>query len=109
MIYVSSCFESSIIVTIRYPLFSWCDPKVSFVPIRIINFVTRTVIGKIWAKLLHVAKDIQVGTLPNHTMAIQNQMEQYDYIQTRIEDMLRNMQNMNEKYETFQYITYLQN
>ena len=72
---------------------SWCDPKVSLVPIQMIHFVTRTVIGKIWSKLLHVAKDVQHGTLPNHTMAIQNQPEQYEFIQTRIGHMLHSMNN----------------
>jgi hypothetical protein len=64
------------------------DPKISIVPIRIINFVTRTVIGTIWGQLLHVAKQVQDGERSHHLQAIKAQPELYEFIQQRVQVML---------------------
>ena len=60
------------------------------IPVRIINFVTRTVIGTIWGQLLHVAKQVQNEERVHHMNAIQKQPELYQFIEERVQDLLLN-------------------
>jgi hypothetical protein len=65
------------------------DPKVSFVPLSIINFVTRTVLGTMWKSLLKVAEQVRDGDRPEHAKAILQKREfLYDYMEMRIEIMM---------------------
>ena len=66
------------------------DPKISVIPTSIINFVTRTVIGTIWGKFLHVAKEVQNNERIHHMNAIQQQPELYQYIEQRVQQLLLN-------------------
>jgi hypothetical protein len=102
------------------------DPKISIIPVRIINFVTRTVIGTIWGQLLHVAKQVQNKERMHHMNAIQSQPELYEFIEQRVQQLLLNSVrditkgaelhdqstqrkddgDLNE--ENFKYVSYLQ-
>jgi hypothetical protein len=53
-----------------------------------INFVTRTVIGRLWAKLLQVAEDVRDGKMPSHSEAINRKKELYDWLQERLDFMI---------------------
>ena len=66
------------------------DPKISIIPVRIINFVTRTVIGTIWGQLLHVAKQVQNKERIHHMNAIEKQPELYKFIEQRVQYLLLN-------------------
>jgi hypothetical protein len=66
------------------------DPKINIIPVRIINFVTRTVIGTIWGQFLHVAKQVQNKERMKHMNAIQAQPELYQFIELRVQQLLLN-------------------
>ena len=100
------------------------DPKISMIPVRIINFVTRTVIGTIWGQFLHVAKQVQNGERVNHKDAIQKQPELYRFIEQRVQDLFSNCRRIGGQDTTptdtgtrsdeineanFEYVAYLQN
>lgn len=80
--------------------YRWCDAKIAGVPTRFINFITRTVIGEFWGKLLQVADDVKAGKRPRHKEAIENQPDLYQFIQERIAcmfDRLKNERDANEE------------
>jgi hypothetical protein len=79
----STCFYNDSTVVNRF-----CDAKILGIPVRMINFITRTVIGEIWGQLLHVAKQVQLGQRQHHQKAIENQPALYEYIQKRVQTML---------------------
>jgi hypothetical protein len=97
------------------------DPKISVIPISVINFVTRTVIGTIWGQLLHVAKQVQNGERIHHIQSIQSQPELYQFIEHRVQSMLQLASHKVHRNKTdededdkmdetnLQYISYLQN
>jgi hypothetical protein len=64
------------------------DSKVKFVPLAMINFVTRTVLASMWTALLTVAEEVRDGKRPLHQEAIQQQQELYDWINARVKVML---------------------
>jgi hypothetical protein len=64
------------------------DAHIGGVPISVINFITRTVIGSIWGALLHVAEDVRAKKRPAHLNAITSQPELYRWIQRRVHVML---------------------
>ena len=74
------------------------DAHVKIVPMSLINFVSRTVMGRMWAALLQVAEDIRDGNenRQQHVDAIANKRELYDWIQSRVEVMLKKVKE-NEK------------
>jgi hypothetical protein len=86
----------------------WCDAKIAGVPTRLINFITRTVIGEIWGKLLHVADDVKDGERPNHKEAIESQPEFYQFVQERIASMFQRLKDDQEMNEERRFISYLQ-
>ena len=64
------------------------DAHVSGVPKALINFVTRTVVGRMWTALLQVAEDVRDGKRPEHKKAIDENRELYDWVDGRISVMM---------------------
>ena len=89
-------------------VYRWCDAKIAGVPTRLINFITRTVIGEIWGKLLQVADDVKAGKRPNHKEAIEKQPDLYQFIQERIAIMFKRLEAEQETSEGRLFISYLQ-
>jgi hypothetical protein len=67
------------------------DAHVAGVPLSLINFATRTVIGTMWAKLLHVAENIRDGKMQSHADAIARKKDLYDWIEGRLDVMIENV------------------
>lgn len=63
------------------------DAHVGGVPLKLINFFTRTVIGRQWGSLLEVAEDVREGRRPAHLEAIQAKRELYDWVEERVKVM----------------------
>jgi hypothetical protein len=57
-------------------------------PTAFINFVTRTVIGTIWAMFLTVAEEVRDGKRPVHQAAIDEKQDFYNWISERAEKVL---------------------
>ena len=64
------------------------DAHVQYVPQKLINFVTRTVIGRIWSSLLEVAEAIRDGKRPQHADAIATKSDLYEWIEQRVQVMI---------------------
>ena len=73
------------------------DAHIDYVPTSVINFVTRTVIGTIWNKLLNVAEDVRDGKRTNHCNLIQSKPELYNWIKQRTQIMFENSHINNMK------------
>ena len=73
------------------------DPHLGVVPQSVQNFVTRTVIGRLWLALLHVAEDVRDGKRPRHKEAIDAKPELYDWIKERVGVMIENLGKEKEK------------
>jgi hypothetical protein len=58
----------------------------------IINFFTRTVLGRMWHTLVEVASEVRDGKRPDHRAAISSNPELYDWVSGRVGTMLRNVQ-----------------
>lgn len=67
------------------------DCHVSGVPTSVVNFVTRTAIGRIWSMLLEVAEQVRDGKRPVHKAAIDAEPELYEWIESRVSSMLDKM------------------
>lgn len=67
------------------------DPKIKAVPQSIQNFFTRTVLGRMWLTLLHVAEDVRDGKRPMHKEAIDAKRDLYDWIEERAGFMIKNL------------------
>lgn len=67
---------------------NFVDPHVGGIPVSIINFVSRTVFGRMWSSLLGVAEGVRDGKRPQHKRAIDDNRELYDWIDQRIEVMM---------------------
>jgi hypothetical protein len=67
------------------------DAHVGMIPHNLINFCTRTVIGGMWSKLLHVAQDIRNGKRQDHLQAIENKRDLYEWVEQRVSIMLTSM------------------
>ena len=65
------------------------------VPVSLINFVTRTVIGHIWGTFMSVAEDIAQDKRPCHKEAIDAKQEFYSWVERRVSVMLSNLNNDN--------------
>lgn len=72
------------------------NARVGLVPQRMINFVTRTVIGRLWAKLLHVADNIRNGEMPSHLEAMERKRELYDWIEARLKVMIEKVKEQSK-------------
>ena len=64
------------------------DPRMPSIPVSLLNFVTRTVIGTIWAMLLRVAADVRDGKRPEHQEAMAAKHDFYDWMGGRINSLL---------------------
>jgi hypothetical protein len=68
------------------------DPKMKYIPSSMINFVTRTVLGRMWHEMLHVAEDVRDGKRQAHADAIAEKKEfLYDWVERRAQIMLSGM------------------
>jgi len=67
------------------------DPHIGVVPQSVQNFFTRTVLGRMWLTLLHVAEDVRDGKRPMHKEAIDAKRELYDWIEERTGVMIKNL------------------
>ena len=67
------------------------DPHIGVVPQSLQNFVTRTVLGRMWLTLLHVAEDVRDGKRPMHKEAIDAKRDLYDWIEERTGVMIKNL------------------
>lgn len=85
----------------------WCDAKLSSFPASFINFITRTVIGEVWSKLLDVAQEVRLGKRPNHEKAIKGQPEIYQFIRERIDTMISKIVQEKPSMEDFRLISHL--
>lgn len=66
----------------------YVDAKINFMPASVINFVVRTVIGRMWNMFLQVAEDVRDGKRPKHAEAIERKKEiLYDWVEERICEM----------------------
>ena len=72
----------------------YLDSKVPFLPQTVINFIVRTVIGKMWEKFLLVADDVKEGRRPRHSDAIAAKREcLYNWVDERVDFMLTSRSN----------------
>lgn len=76
--------EELILISIK----SWVDPHVTGIPISLINWVSRTVFGRVWSSLLGVAEEVKEGKRSQHKAAIERNKELYDWIKQRVEAMM---------------------
>lgn len=68
----------------------YVDSKINFLPQGLINFVVRTVIGRMWEKFLTVAEDVKAGRRPKHAQAIAAKRESlYDWVEHRVESLFQ--------------------
>ncbi|CAB9501105.1 expressed unknown protein [Seminavis robusta] len=72
-------------------LTQFADAHVNYVPVSIINFVTRTALVGQWNSLLQVAQDVKDGKRPDHDKCIQDKQELYGWVNQRIEAMCAKM------------------
>jgi len=72
------------------------DPRVKILPQSLQNFLSRTVLGRMWSTLLEVAEDVRDGNRPEHKEAIDAKPDLYDWIEKRVGVMLDNI----EKHES---------
>jgi hypothetical protein len=64
------------------------DAHVAGVPTSLINFVTRTVIGHMWAMLLQVTREVRDGKRPRHAAVIAAKPDFYRWVDQRVQVML---------------------
>ena len=64
------------------------DAHVAGVPMSMINFFTRTVLGRMWGSLLQVAEDVRDGKRPAHQDQIDEHRELYEWVEQRVAVML---------------------
>jgi len=72
------------------------DPHVKAVPLSLQNFVTRTVIGRFWTSLLHVAEEVRDGERPEFKEAIDQKRDLYDWVEQRISTMVDKLKQENK-------------
>ena len=86
------------------------DAHMTTFPQRFINFITRTVVGRIWGMLLEVAGDIQNGRRPLHKDVIASKANFYKWMQSRIDIMLNKIKTTHTGsiLEDNEFIAYLQ-
>jgi hypothetical protein len=73
------------------------DPHVHYVPKRLVNYVTRSVMGHVWGNLLATTEEVRDGKRPAHQEAIKNKQELYGWVEERVKVMLAKL----ERKETF--------
>jgi hypothetical protein len=66
------------------------NPKISYVPVTILNFITRNAIGTIWSMFMKVAMKVKNGELEEHKEAIKSKRELlYDWVDERVHSMFQ--------------------
>jgi hypothetical protein len=65
------------------------DAHVGLVPMQMINFFTKSVVGRMWQSLLTVAQEIRDGKRPEHARAIQEKHELYGWVSHRVGVLLQ--------------------
>jgi len=89
--------EEVMLITLK----NFVDAHVSFVPLTIINFVTRTFMSKLWSQLLQVAEEIRGGKRPEHEEAIRTRRDIYEFVESRLSEMVKKVkENSKSKPET---------
>ena len=64
------------------------DPKISYVPVSVIQFITRTVIGTLWGMFMKIASKVKNGEMKEHAEAIQSKrLVLYDWVDERVKSM----------------------
>ena len=72
----------------------YVDSKINFLPQSLINFLVRTVIGRMWEKFLTVAEDVKAGKRPRHAEAIAAKRAcLYDWVEQRVESLFEKHRN----------------
>ncbi|GKY96051.1 hypothetical protein MPSEU_000565300 [Mayamaea pseudoterrestris] len=66
------------------------DAHVGMVPMSMINFFTKSVVGKMWQSLLTVAQEIRDGKRPEHAKAVEAKGELYDWVKQRVHVLVQN-------------------
>ena len=67
----------------------YMDPKLSYVPTSLLNFVIRTVLYTMWCMLLRVAEQVRDGKSESHQKSIREKStELYDWVRERTGAML---------------------
>ena len=67
----------------------YMDPKLSYVPTSLLNFVIRTVLYTMWCMLLRVAEQVRDGKSESHQKSIRaKSTELYDWVRERTGAML---------------------
>ena len=85
------------------------DAKMAGVPTGIVNFVTRTVIGHIWAMLLSVASEVRDRKRPRHQDMIRRKVVFYEWMGRRIGALMQKIEDEIADLEANQkFISYLQ-
>lgn len=74
----------SILVSVQM----YMDPKLSYVPTSLLNFVIRTVLYMMWCVLLRVAEGIRDDKMPDHQKAIAAKTSLYRWVEQRARSML---------------------
>lgn len=64
---------------------------VAGVPVSLINFVSKHMIGGLWGMLLYVAEGVRDGKRPKHMEAIEAKPEFYRWVERRATFMLQKM------------------
>jgi len=73
------------------------DAHIHVVPVRLINYVTRIMIGYVWGNLLKTSEEVRDGKRPAHTEAIQRNPELYGWVEERIQVMLAKLEQEQEE------------
>jgi hypothetical protein len=67
------------------------DAHVAGVPLKLINFFTRTVFGQQWGALLQIAEDVKAGKRMEHQAAIDAKQELYGWVEGRVQVMIESI------------------
>ena len=81
--------EKLLLITISQQI----DSHIAGVPLKMVNFFTRTVQGRMWGSLLEVAEDVRDGKRPAHREAIDAKPELYGWAEERIKVMFEKMES----------------
>jgi hypothetical protein len=87
-------FVSEDLILLQFTMYF--DAHMAMVPQSVINFVTRTVIGRIWNMLLDVAEQVRDGKREEHKQIIEQKAEFYRWVEERCQFMLQEMQKANK-------------
>jgi hypothetical protein len=74
----------------------------------LINYVSKTMIGRLWGMLLYVAEGVRDGKRPRHKEAIEAKGDVYRWIEHRTDAMLANLKKQNGTLKDQALISYLQ-